>query len=475
MPKNRSTPHIAAIGFRAPHLYTYGLYYWGLFPVYSPLEQRMAIDEKFDPAFAHDFLIEHADTLKIEHKHEMRFGDNCKFLLPLMEAYFTGRPGEPGIRRTALFFFASALILLMLSALYCRRPLLGAFFAIFLSSSDFQIYEMLRYTNFSFVITCAALVLACCLPLLLDRQLPRWVVGLSLLVAAAATVFFGNIRPSAFAVGATPLFALLLYQRWRWLSRFGAIALYMLLILSLKSGLNMFFEYKIKQANAFVTAVGGEPYRGERTAHHPLWHPIYCGLGDFDQTYGYRWSDPSAFGAARPELREAGYKPQKGKGYGDYHRLETNPHYAEIIRDKVITNIRQDPGWYLTILAKRVHRIFTEWLPPTVNYIYGRLTVFETVWPHLAWIIVLLLFGLFSEFKLIIGSLSSIAVAFAITTAANGHFYLITHFISASMMLIFPLGLVVCGCAAIRHRLARRAVMPPPDGLAPTPTEPTSD
>ena len=49
---------------------------------------------------------------------------------------------------------------------------------------------------------------------------------------------------------------------------------------------------------------------------------------------------------------------------GKYYRTPYElPHYEEVIRDKVLGDIRRDPVWYLGILWKRAGRILTETSP----------------------------------------------------------------------------------------------------------------
>jgi hypothetical protein len=88
--------------------------------------------------------------------------------------------------------------------------------------------------------------------------------------------------------------------------------------------------------------------------HHEAWLGIWEGLGDFDRTKGHSFLDPAARQAVR------------GEGLGLPEGLTWTPQSEAILRRLVIHDILSDPGWYATILAKRVFA-----------------TVFETkLWPY---------------------------------------------------------------------------------------------
>jgi hypothetical protein len=139
-----------------------------------------------------------------------------------------------------------------------------------------------------------------------------------------------------------------------------------------------------------VKAAGGHPYDGPRHIHHFVWHALWCGLGDFDTRYGYEWNDVKGVEYAMPIMKARGFvavghpriKPQPFDGltlwvYWDRGRkyartLFETPEYAAVIREKVIHDITRDPGWFLTILAKRAWRILTSATPPSLAMGDGR-------------------------------------------------------------------------------------------------------
>jgi hypothetical protein len=86
--------------------------------------------------------------------------------------------------------------------------------------------------------------------------------------------------------------------------------------------------------------------------HHDIWAAIWEGLGDFDRTRGHVWSDPVAEERVRRE--------------GARGRL--TPEGMAVLRADVVDHVRDDPGWYAGILARRVVAVVTQSrLWPTVR------------------------------------------------------------------------------------------------------------
>jgi hypothetical protein len=88
---------------------------------------------------------------------------------------------------------------------------------------------------------------------------------------------------------------------------------------------------------------------------HEIWIGMWEGLGDFDRTYGHVWSDANA----RIAL--------DGEGYVMEHRGPYwNPETEAIFKRLVLRDIGNDPGWYVSILLRRVAATVTQWrLLPT--------------------------------------------------------------------------------------------------------------
>lgn len=442
-----------ATGLRAPEVYAYGLYYWGLFPVYSTYERGYKGSDKYSPEFARQILLEHGDTLHVEYRHEMRFGEHVKFMLPYLEAFISRTPGVVGVTVVNTAFYLASLLLLLFAFCKIDRPFLGAFILLVLASSPFQAAEILRNENFCYVIIAATLVLALLVPFLADRRLSPLAIGTRLVLLSAACVAFGNIRTTAFVVAMMPCFALLLYTGLRIRSRLVSMAAFVVLLLLLNAGLHRFFDYKIEQANAFVESLGGQPYRSARTGLHPLWHSVWCGLADFDTVYGFRWADGAARRAAGPELVEAGILTRDqiagtggyydaGDG-GPYSRVETSAVYARILKGQVLRRIKEDPKWFGDILAKRMKRIFGDWVPPELDLVFTRIPLWPNVWSCVMFVVLLMALGMWFELKLTVVTLPTIATALLVTTKTHAHYYLIAHLICAGILVASLAGIAV--------------------------------
>jgi hypothetical protein len=148
-----------------------------------------------------------------------------------------------------------------------------------------------------------------------------------------------------------------------------------------------YFDRKFEQAAQTVAAAGGHVLNNRADHYHVFWHPIWCGLGDFDTTHGHAWDDAAAIAYAQPVIN-ARYHQElpwwwgvKGKDQGErtaddyldgarlYYRLPyLEPHYDEVLREKVLTDIRQDPSWFAGILARRIVRVFSETTRPQISF-----------------------------------------------------------------------------------------------------------
>jgi hypothetical protein len=82
-----------------------------------------------------------------------------------------------------------------------------------------------------------------------------------------------------------------------------------------------------------------------RPQRHDVWQPLWEGLGDFDRTKGHAWSDP----VAEEVVTKAG------------GQALWTPRSEAIFRTLVLNEVREDPVWYATILAKRACATIAQW------------------------------------------------------------------------------------------------------------------
>jgi hypothetical protein len=140
------------------------------------------------------------------------------------------------------------------------------------------------------------------------------------------------------------------------------------------------FDAKWEEAQRVVAEAGGHPFPGAREKHHLVWHPIWCGLGDFGEDKGYRWDDrvaaqyalpllASKYGVEVPKWDPSSYViadtfVDPGKRY--YQVPFLLPHYTDVVRDKVLADIKGDPLWYFGVLLRRAWRVLAETTPLSI-------------------------------------------------------------------------------------------------------------
>jgi len=362
--------------------FLYFLYYLNLYPVATVTEEPLEMSREG----AERVFQTRGDTLVMERFWTVRYGDLLKTYLFLPDAYADGKPAE---RPLMVLANASAWIFALL-ALYVAfwnvgQPILGALLVLLLGSNPFQVSEVFAYNNvFGWVITTGVLALALTLTFLVDRR-PSWVaIALAPIATGLLLATVRQIRTEPVLVGASVLLAYLSARALGWRVRALLVGLLAASFLFGSWAWSSYFDAKFREAYLKVKAAGGHPYDGPRHLHHFVWHAIWCGLGDFDTRYGYKWNDVEGMAYALPIMRARGFEATGHPSlkrqpfdaltlgvYWDRARKYARtpfevPEYIQVIREKVVHDITHDPVWYLTILAKRVGRLVTDTTPPTL-------------------------------------------------------------------------------------------------------------
>jgi len=366
----------ASTGLLAQDKFVYFLYYLGLFPVATERE-----DLAYSRDGARELIARHGDTLLMEWKNSYRSGSLGTTLLYLPDALLKGAPREPSVRPCNAMALTAGLVALFVSFWYVRQPILGLVLAVLLGSNPFQLHEVYaRENTFGWPITAAVWLLALHVPLLGERRAARGYLWAVPVAAGLLLASVKQVRPEPLVLILSPLGCYLLLAQASWLVRVGLV-----LVLVAAYGVGTwawahFFDAKFAQAQRVVAAAGGHPYVGPRSHNHLFWHPIWCGLGDFDSTHGYKWDDQAAADYALPILErdygvkvpatartrvlfENTYWDKAGRYYVMPYEL---PHYEDVVRDKVLGDIARDPLWYLGILAQRAWRIVRQTTPPRI-------------------------------------------------------------------------------------------------------------
>lgn len=354
----------ASTGLNEDRKFFFFLYHLGLYPVAT--SAKITADTK---AEAKRILVEEPKTLFQDQGTTFRSGDRGRTFLYFVDAWFRHDAVTPSVKPANRYAFTLALCALFVSAWAIHWTLRGALLVFLIGSNPFQLYVTYVQENvFSWSITIMTFFLAIHLPLFERRgKVPPWYPWVAALLTGVLMAIVRNFRsePSVMLAGAMLIF---LTMGWRpWKVRLGAIALMLACVFAGQKLSVSFLEKKFEKTAAVVTKVGGSAYNGPREYHHEFWHPVFCGLGDFDTKYGYEWQDLTAFRYALPTLEKMHpdlkfvpflFQPRTWDAAGVYPVMffET-PGYHDIIRKKVVGDIKRDPKWYVDILEKRVDRI----------------------------------------------------------------------------------------------------------------------
>ena len=474
----------AASGVHYDRYFTYFLYYLNLFPAVSTSNNGCVADTQagcWDTAgtpadytyeAAKNVLHTKGKTMQQDLGWTWYAGDRGKIYLYLYDAWLKGAPWNPSPRPASRLAFMVALSAVFAAMWWVRRPVLGGLLVVFLGSNPFQIYEVHGRDNvFGFNITTALLLLAVHIPLLQrwykpDKKLVfLWPLGVGLMMATIRTV---RSEPMPMLVAAVLTYALL--RGFTWKHRAAMVALLASTFWITGTLWNMHFVHKQREAAKVIASVGGHPYPEDIRLYHHVWHPIWCGLGDFGQKYGYEWNDLTAREWAKPYLEAKGVYVPSGffdqssdpREYVDpetkiYKKLPYDvPYYNELVRDKILHDISHDPAWYLGVLAKRVGRIFTATTPIRLTWRSG--------WTNLPWravfVVPLLLLLVAARSRFLVGlllfTLPSLTTALVVYSDRGITYYGIFHIIGFAVLAgIVAAHAIYWGERVVKKRLAR--------------------
>lgn len=336
--------------------FVYFYHYLGLFPVPALDYPRPKPTEE---AAARAFR---------ERGGELRLGlahDRLAVIAYLPDVYLGGDPYAPRHNTAAWLGFVVALAALYVALWSARLELFGLVLVALIGSDPFQLHEVYVQDNvFGWVITVGLLVTAINAPLIVNHRYYLGAGGVSAHYLWLAPVLSGlvlgtfrHMRAECVTtmVAAMAAYGLLSGVSWR---RKGVLtALLVSAFTVANAGWLGYFDRVVDRSETAVAARGGavDADRGERRVH-PFWHPVWAGLGDFDGKYGYLFWDRVATDYAAPILAA---QPDSEPGVS-YHWKES---YAAVLRDKVLADIVGDPLWYMTIVAKRLHRVLFENTP----------------------------------------------------------------------------------------------------------------
>jgi hypothetical protein len=307
----------------------------------------------------------------MEYEHWARLGENARIFTYMPDALVRGSPEKPTVKLFNALFFFVALALSYWGFWRAHKPLLGLIIVLLTSFSPFFLFEIFSNENiFGLMGATFILVLGLNVKWLLAKSV-NWIDILVIPVFLGIVIgFTAQIRNEVLIVLASTLLVYILAHIKHGFLRILPILLVILFYVLTTNHIKDYFETKFIETQAFVEKNGGNPYYGSKIGGHKFWHPVFCGLGDYDYKYGYEWDDKVAYRFAVPVLKEKygisiPYNDElhtsiyydSGKNY--YVKFDEIEAYDQVVKDKVLGDIKSDPLWYLYILFMRVLTVLT--------------------------------------------------------------------------------------------------------------------
>lgn len=369
LPDFQSRQKTTGLAHHLAEEFVYFQYYLGLFPV-ATLSENPGLSK----GAALNELEENGEKLVMEVEHWSRLGEHARIWTYMPNAWLRGSPKKPSVRLFNTLVFLTALLTLYLGMHAAGQPFAGTLLTFMCALTPYFIYEIFGRQNV-FGLLGAGFFLILGLQakaVFIGTSKKSWII---VSLAAAVTVaFLAEIRNETIILLVSLVCLVLFAKRQHWILKVGLVAITFLTVTTTRNGIKIWFDGEFEEAKKIVARHGGNVFNGPRIEGHRFWHPVFCGLGDFDQTYGYRWDDATAYRYAVPILNEKYKLDIRYEGgfhtenYYDadsmyYVKFDEIPEYEEVVKEKVIHDITNDPWWYVTILLKRVLAIMNHTLP----------------------------------------------------------------------------------------------------------------
>ncbi|GAB5506736.1 MAG: hypothetical protein Rhirs2KO_18990 [Rhizobiaceae bacterium] len=393
------------------------LYHFGVLPVrfLSPppgSEQQLLTEERMGELLA----VDPSNVTSVTNVEKLAA------YLHYVGIWLGGDPGSPQFGPGNLVIFSLALMAIGAALWWAQLPLLALFTVVLAGSNPYQLVEAYVNNNaFSWPITGALFYAALCIPFVAAHKPPVWMlISCVLLIAAMAS---GMHFRSETVPGLMPaLVAILIAPHMRFPFRIAMVAAAVAGFILVNIGWGAFFSAKHEQAMEFVAERGGQVVAEEVEATHPFWLPVWAGLGDFDEKYGFLWDDRVAH------------------AYGMPIYAATGASLSEVLRNDVVDHIIADPVWYARILLNRAWRVLSDSTPPTIGVGPYQLEIGlpQVVLGPIVILVALLALGSLQRLPIIylFSSTATAATPILITSDFGAAYYSIVH--------LFALALGIC-------------------------------
>lgn len=421
--------------------FIYFYYYLDLFPLttsYSPII--------YSREGALNNIREHGDSLLMEYGHWSRLGENVKILLYLPHAYINGSPSNPSIIPFNRIIFIMSLLAVYLAFWKFGFPLLGFCISILIGSNPFLLFETYGRENIFALMAVTTLFLLSLNFVFFKnpkKNIYMWILPIlsGIIIATAA-----HIRAENSVLMISCLFVYFTIINFNKAHKFLLSVVLILSFISTKAIWQNYFDYKFQESYSLVKKAGGNTYDGHRYNSHTIWHPLFCGLGDYDTKYNYKWDDRVAYNYALPILKDKydlNLDYSGGYGLNEYYdsekkyykKIELFNEYDEVIKDKVLTDISNDPIWYIEIIGKRIISVFKDTSPVWLKLASIELKLpINGLWV-IPFIILFLLWKKWFELKLLVFSFPLATTSILFYSGGDNTFNSIFHLFFVALLL----------------------------------------
>jgi len=342
----------------------YFFYYTGYFPLAT-------LNDSLDYSLvgAYNEIKKNGKDLIMEYNHWSRLGENLRIITFYPNAIIKGSPENPSVKLFNAIVFVLAQLILFSGFFFNKKGILGAFIVVVTMFTPYFIYEIYVNQNiFGLLGSTFMITLGLLFPFLFRREKKSLIyIIFSIVISGILIGLMSEMRGEIIVVAASAIL-IVLFSKERKFLKVIFLLLFIFSLFETKNRIRTYFDKKFDATYKLVVKYGGHPYSGKRIKQHRFWHPVFCGLGDFDKKYGYKWNDKVAYNYAIPVLKEKYGLDLKysGKYYLDqyydkdslyYVKFDEIDEYEEVVKEKVLLDIKNDPLWYLKILFFRLIRI----------------------------------------------------------------------------------------------------------------------
>jgi len=351
--------------------FVYFYYYTGHFPL-STLRTGAA----YSKSSAIEEIEVNGRDLVMESGHWSRLGEHARIWAFMPDAWLRGSPKNPSVKTFNALLFCLGLFSLFHGLFRMGHIRLAFLLPGMVLCLPFFHYEVFSRQNlFGLQGSVFMLVMGLILPWCVAKK-NKWMIHFLLLLVVGFIIgIAAEMRNENIILLMACCVMILLGHEENIQKRLLYCGLLLLFTVGTRNGIQSYFQKKFDQTKILVAQKKGHVYTGKRIRGHQFWHPVFCGLGDFDRKYGYAWKDQVAYQFAIPILRDRyqisyPYHPDSlhFQAWYDsarlyYIKFDEIEAYEKIMKEKVLHDIQKDPGWYFNILQKRIFRILHDCLP----------------------------------------------------------------------------------------------------------------